>query len=208
MHSLFLDGRVIDQVPCASVVLGTTVSDPRSWLLSKLSHWGPSIVTHALPQALKSSVFSSPFYLLWNPAEVDQKSWKWKKIRAERDQIPPPPSPKPPEVVIGLSPYTFPQEWPFHVPEEENISGEDVLLAGLVCSSQLCCCRNKGSSMRLDDMPVPTIRRAWNTSMSPHTIGPISQCRATRPANKTNRTAILKAWQHSSGHVRKRKKLS
>lgn len=27
----------------------------------------------------------------------------------------------PSEVTIGLSPYTFPQEWPFHVPGEENI---------------------------------------------------------------------------------------
>ncbi|XP_074185820.1 rho GTPase-activating protein 7 isoform X5 [Rhinolophus sinicus] len=27
----------------------------------------------------------------------------------------------PSEVTIGLSPYTFPQEWPFHVPGRENI---------------------------------------------------------------------------------------
>ncbi|XP_054556805.1 rho GTPase-activating protein 7 isoform X5 [Talpa occidentalis] len=36
----------------------------------------------------------------------------------------------PSEVAISLSPYTFLQEWPFHVPGEENISQPGVHPAG------------------------------------------------------------------------------
>lgn len=94
-------------------------------LLSKLSHWDSSIVTHSLPQALKSNAFSSSFLPPLEPSRgksvklevVEDKSTKGSNL---------PPS----EVAIGLSPYTFPQKCPFHVPEEENIAWAGVRLAG------------------------------------------------------------------------------
>lgn len=55
----------------------------------------------------------------------------------------------PSEVAVGLSPYTFPQKWPFHVSEEENIAWEGMCLAGLLYSNLLSGYRNKGSSVRL-----------------------------------------------------------
>lgn len=95
-------------------------------LLSKLSPWDPSIVTHSLPPALKSSASSSPFYYLWNPAEG-----KSVKLEVGVDKSTKGSNSPPSEMAIGLSPYAFPREWSFHVPGEENIAQAGVCLAGL-----------------------------------------------------------------------------
>nr|XP_051688482.1 rho GTPase-activating protein 7 isoform X5 [Oryctolagus cuniculus] len=76
--------------------------------------------------------------------------------------FPPPPSSPHSEVAIGLSPYTLPQERPFHVPEDENIVRAGVCLAGPLHSRLL------GSSVRLDNMPVLLIdKRSLKHQQSP-----------------------------------------
>ena len=134
---------------------------PSSWTKAviKAVHRDPSLVTHSWPWALTSSIFRSPFYRLWDPAEVNQYCWKWMQIRAQRDQIFP----------LGsgswfVSLHHSPKV-AFPCSEEENIVWAGVRLAGLWYSNLLSGYRNKGSSVRLDKMPVPpAIREAWNLS--------------------------------------------
>lgn len=185
------------------VVLGMTVSDPqsRTKTVIKAVSLRPIFCHSFRPTSTQIKCF-----LLSLLPPLEPSRGKSVKLEVEEDKSTkgsnPTPTPAPPEVVISLSPYTFPQEWPFHAPEEENIPGKGVHLAGLLHSSQPGCYRNKGSSVGLDSTPVPPmIREAWNTNKSPHTACPVSQCRAARPPNQTNRTAILKACQYSSENV-------
>lgn len=171
---------------------------PPSWTKTviKAVHQDPSLVTHSWPWALTSSVFRSPFYLLWNPAEMNQYCWKWMQIRAQRDQIFPLGSGSW-FVSLHLSPKVA-----FPCSEEENIVWAGVRLAGLLYSSLFSGYRSKGSSVRLDKMPVPpAIRGAWNTAV---TAGhrPTSPGRAVRPPNQARRRAILTACQQSSKNVK------
>lgn len=156
------------------------------------SPWDSSVVTHSLPQALKSRVFSS-FFLLWIPAEV-----KSVKLQVYKDKSTKGSNFPPSEVAIGLSPYTFPHEWPSHVPEEENIAWAGVRLAGPLHSSLLGCCRNQGSSTR-QCASSTVIREACTPAMTMAAVH-VSQRSGARPPDKAHGTTS-RACQGSSARV-------
>lgn len=145
------------------VVLSLTISYFQPWTkaLTKALSWDPSIATRSLPPALKSIIFSSPFYLPWNPTAV-----KSVKLEVDEDKSTKGSNFSNSEVAIGLSPYTFPQKRLFHVPEE-NIAWAGVCLAERYSPISLGSHKKKGggewggSSVRCDNMPVsPMIREA------------------------------------------------
>lgn len=84
-------------------------------------------------------------------------------------------------MAIGLSPYTFPQEKYFQIPEEKKTLGPYRGVAGRTLPAwcpQARQCRKEGSSVTLDKVPIPpVIRAAWDTAVAMST-GCISQCGA------------------------------
>lgn len=114
---LFLDDCVIDQVPCVSVVLSMTVSDIQSVTeaVIKTVSLRP-IHCHSF---IGTSTQSKRFFSFLPPLKPSRG--KSVKLEVDEDKSTKGSNFPPSEVTISLSPYTFPQEWPFHVPGEENI---------------------------------------------------------------------------------------
>lgn len=114
---LFLDDCVIDQVLCVSVVLSMTVSDIQSETeaVIKTVSLRP-IHCHSF---IGASTQSKHFLSFLPPLKPSRS--KSVKLEVDEDKSTKGSNFPPSEVTIGLSPYTFPQEWPFHVPGRENI---------------------------------------------------------------------------------------
>lgn len=162
VHSSSMVSGVTEQALCA---LALTVLSSQSWTKAfikavSLKH----IYCHSFTAA---STQVSDLLLSFLPPLEPSRS---KSVNLEVDEdkstkkvpFPPPPSSPHSEVAIGLSPYTLPQERPFHVPEDENIVRAGVCLAGPLHSRLL------GSSVRLDNMPVLLIdKRSLKHQQSP-----------------------------------------
>lgn len=67
-----------DQGPHVTVPLPVTATDPQPWTEAVIEaiSWRPSYCHSFIATGTQSKCFSSPFYLLWDPAEVNQQSWK------------------------------------------------------------------------------------------------------------------------------------
>lgn len=94
-----------------------TVSDIQSGTKAaiKAVSLRPIIVIHSLAQ------HSDPAFSLLLPPLKPSRG-KSVKLEVDEDKSTKGSNFPSSEVTIGLSPYTFPQECPFHVPREENIA--------------------------------------------------------------------------------------
>lgn len=108
----------IDGVLCASAVLGLIVSDIQSGTKAVIRavslrpiHWHSFIAT---------STHTKRFLLSFLPPLKPSRG-KSVKLEVDVDKSTKGSNFAPSEVAIGLSPYTFPHECPFHVPGEENV---------------------------------------------------------------------------------------
>ncbi|XP_060039270.1 rho GTPase-activating protein 7 isoform X9 [Erinaceus europaeus] len=60
--------------------------------------------------------------VIWKNTRDRRLAGKSVKLKGGKDKNTKESNLSPSEVTVGLSPYTYPQEWPFHIPEKENIS--------------------------------------------------------------------------------------
>lgn len=111
----------------------------------------------------------------------------------------------PSEVAIGLSPYAFPQEECFHVPEESHFALTGVELAAPLRLGLLKALRREGlfsHTWRCASSPSDKISLGHQQSLQPVT-GCISQSRARKVLlTKAKGRATLKTCQQSPGNYK------